>query len=88
MSTQYQVDRKTIAEAIEYACNVAALHGAKLTCGDRTLHGSVQILLDLGLSDEAIAAYLLRFNVLCIEDSTNNLRWIPSATPPNCLDAS
>ncbi len=33
-----------------------------------TLHRSVQVLLDLGLPDDVIASYLVRFNVQCVEN--------------------
>jgi hypothetical protein len=59
-------DRELVAEAIAHARAVAALRGAKglPADGGDVLETSVQVLLDLDLSDEAIAAYLLRFNIL------------------------
>lgn len=65
-----QESRGSIAYAIERARNAAAPQAVDPARQhfDGSLHRAVEVLLDLGLSDEAIAAYLLRFNCLQIGD--------------------
>ncbi len=77
-------DRKVAAAAIAHVRTLAALHGAEWpSYGARqTLEGSVQVLLDLGLSDEAIAAYLLRFGILRIHRS--NRQGVSPSHPDRC----
>jgi hypothetical protein len=70
MLARDQAGREAIIEAIGHARGLEARHGTPRTSnGDvRPPLRSIQVLLDLGLTDDAIAGYLLRFDVLSTEE--------------------
>jgi hypothetical protein len=67
MSSREGTDRWL--SVIDPARDLPTLGNAKrISTGYGAAPGSVQVLRDLGLPDEAIAAYFLRFNALRMND--------------------
>ena len=69
MSTRDRADRRSIVEAIDHAHDLDdSPEPERISEASGTPLESVQVLQDLGLADDAIATYLLRFNSWSVDD--------------------